>query len=92
MGAGRAICFDRDYSRGFLLRNSGLASTNVLVTVDTWHRIADLMWQKKTFPQACEELGLNERVVERKMTTDIKSYLVDVSMLAGARDEYLGER
>jgi hypothetical protein len=77
-------------SRGFkLLRNSGFVGPHVLVTRHTWRAIADKVWEGKTVPESCKELGLDWPEVHKAMTTDIKRYMVDVSMLAGVREEYL---
>ena len=64
---------------------------NAALTPD-WHRIADLVWSGMTVPDACAELGYEFVVVHKQMPVDIARYMVDVSMLAGCRDEYLGGR
>ena len=60
-----------------------------VVSID-WNAIAELVWQGKTIPAACLELGLEFADVDRAMNIDIRSFLLDVSMVAGAREEYLG--
>ena len=57
------------------------------IVVPPWRAIADLMWEGKTIQQACEELGLEYRVVMFNATPEIKSLLLDTSMLARYRDE-----
>ena len=60
-----------------------------MVSID-WNAIADMVWYGSTIPAACEELGLEFADVDRAMNIDIRSFLLDVSMVAGAREEYLG--
>ena len=57
------------------------------VVVIPWRAIADQMWDGKTIQQACEELGLEYKVVMFNATPEIKSLLLDTSMLARYRDE-----
>ena len=59
--------------------------------VFSWHSIADQVWAGKTFPDACKFLGYSWHDVDRAMSEDVRSFLLDVCMVAGARDEYLGE-
>lgn len=75
-----------------LLRVSGFAGPTLLVTSNTWHDIANLVWQGKTVPDACHELGYDFQQVYKQMPVEVARYMVDVSMLAGCREEYLGER
>jgi hypothetical protein len=77
-------------SDDMLLRHSGFVGPHVLVTRHTWRSIADLVWKGKTLPDACTELGLDWRVIDRKMSEDVRSFLLDVAMVAGAKEEYLG--
>ena len=77
---------------GSVLRNSSFSSPNVLVTSSTYHAIADLVWQGMTVPDACKELGYDFHQVYKQMSVEVRGYLVDVSMVAGCREEYLGER
>jgi hypothetical protein len=51
-----------------------------------------LVWQGKTVPDACHELGYDFQQVYKQMPVEVARYMVDVSMLAGCREEYLGER
>ena len=62
-----------------------------LMKIDLY-KIADLMWKNMTVQEACKELGYDWREVDRLLDTEKRGYLLDVSMVAGARDEYLGER
>jgi hypothetical protein len=48
------------------------------------------MWCGMTVQQACKELKLDWLVIHKAMPIEVKRYLVDVSMLANAREEYLG--
>jgi hypothetical protein len=73
-----------------LLRFSGFVGPHILATSDTWHSIADLVWQGMTVPDACKELGHDFGEIYGQMSTDVSRYMVDVSMLAGCREEYLG--
>ena len=52
-----------------------------------WRAIADQMWDGKTIQQACEELGLEYKVVMFNATPEIKGFLLDTSMVARHRDE-----
>ena len=54
-----------------------------------WRAIADLMWTGKTIQQACSELELDYTDVMKVITHDMKSFLLDVSMLANYRDTEL---
>ena len=54
-----------------------------------WGAIADLVWRGMTVPAACMELGYEWPEVHRAMPTDVARYMVDVSMLANCREEYL---
>ncbi len=58
-------------------------------TID-WRGIADLMWREMTIQQACEELGYDYIMVLRQSTVEQRRFLLDTSMLASVRDEYLG--
>jgi len=55
-----------------------------------WRKIADLVWQGMTVPDACLELGYDWAQVHKEMPTEVARYMVDVSMLANCREEYLG--
>ena len=57
------------------------------IVVIPWRAITDQMWDGKTIQQACEELGLEYKVVMFNATTEIKSLLLDTSMVARYRDE-----
>ena len=57
--------------------------------VPPWRAIADLIWEGKTIQQACEELGLEYKDVMFIITPEMKSLLLDTSMLARYRDEEL---
>ena len=67
------------------------ASRNELMDID-WHRIADLMWHEMTIQQACKELGYEDSEIIKQATTEQRRFLLDTSMLAAVRDDYLGER
>ena len=54
-----------------------------------WREIANLMWDGKTIQQACDELGLDYKLVMLDVTPEMKGFLLDVSMLANYRDEEL---
>jgi hypothetical protein len=56
-----------------------------------WHSVADLVWAGMTVPDACKELGYDWREASKLMPITVKRYMVDVSMLANCRDEYIGE-
>ena len=58
------------------------------LTID-WYALADLVWKGYTIPAACEELGHVWLDVSKVMGIERKRYLLDVSMVAGAREEYL---
>jgi hypothetical protein len=73
-----------------ILRFSGFVGPHVLVTRNHWHAIADLVWEGRTVMQACEDLGLDWRVIDRAMPEQVRSFYLDVAMVAGAREEYLG--
>jgi hypothetical protein len=73
-----------------LLRLRGFNGPHVLVTRNHWHAIADLVWEGRTVMQACEDLGLDWRVIDRAMPEQVRSFYLDVAMVAGAREEYLG--
>jgi hypothetical protein len=77
-------------SNNMLLRFSGFVGPHVLATSDTWHAIADLVWKGMTVPAAVEQLDLDWWTIDRQMTTNIRGYFIDVSMVAGVREEYLG--
>ena len=47
------------------------------------------MWDGKTVQQACDELGLDYKLVMLDVTEEMKGFLLDVSMLANYRDEEL---
>jgi hypothetical protein len=53
-----------------------------------YYKVADLVWQGKTVPEAVQELG--HEWSYNSLPIEVKRYLVDVSMLARAREEYLG--
>jgi hypothetical protein len=48
------------------------------------------MWRGMTVQEACKELKLDWLEIRKTMPIEVKRYLVDVSMLANAREEYLG--
>jgi len=70
----------------------GFVGPTAVPTSETWHDIADLVWKGMTVPDACKELGYNFNNVYKYMSVEVSRYMVDVSMLAGCREEYLGER
>jgi hypothetical protein len=55
-----------------------------------WHKVADKVWYGMTVPDAVKELGYEWK--RYAMPLEVKRYLVDVSMLANCREEYLGAR
>ena len=55
-----------------------------------WYGIADFIWHGKTIQLACEELGYTWAEIRFVITPEQKQYLLDVSMLASVREEYLG--
>ena len=75
-------------SRSVVYRLCDTDSTIRMVSID-WYAVADLVWQGRTVPAACLELGLEFHDVDRAMDLDIRSFLLDVSMVAGAREQYL---
>jgi hypothetical protein len=77
------------YRSDRILRHSGIVGPHVLVTSHTWKSIANLVWEGKTVPDACIELGLDWRVIDRKMTENVRKFLLDTAMMAGAKEEYL---
>jgi hypothetical protein len=48
------------------------------------------MWRGMTVQEACKELKLDWQETHKTMPIEVKRFLVDVSMLANAREEYLG--
>ena len=60
-----------------------------MATVVDWEAIADLMWEGKTVQQACKILWYDWSEVDKQMDIDQRSYLIDVSMMAGVKKEYL---
>jgi hypothetical protein len=61
-----------------------------VLTPTDYHKVADLVWKGMTVPEAVQELGHEWK--QSDMPTDVKRYLVDVSLLANVREDYLGER
>ena len=80
---------DNTSGRSVIHRVCDTDGTIRMVSID-WNAIAELVWQGKTVPAACFELGLEFADVDKAMNIDIRSFLLDVSMVAGAREEYLG--
>jgi hypothetical protein len=64
--------------------------SQLAVPRQSWWDIADLVWSGMTIPDACAELGLDWRVVDRAMPEKVRSFYLDVAMVAGAKEEYLG--
>jgi hypothetical protein len=58
------------------------------VPTPDYYKVADLVWQGKTVPEAVQELGYAWNQYD--IPIEVKKYLVDVSTLANAREEYLG--
>jgi hypothetical protein len=58
------------------------------VLIPDYHKVADLVWQGMTVPEAVQELGCEWN--QHYVPVEVKRFLVDVSMLANAREEYLG--
>ena len=56
-----------------------------------WRLIADEMWAGNTVQDACKTLNLDWQTVYQRLNVEpeIKSYLLDVSLLANAREEFL---
>jgi hypothetical protein len=53
-----------------------------------YYKIADLVWSGMTVPDAVRELGYDWK--QHCVPVEVKRYLVDVSILANVREEYLG--
>ena len=72
---------------------SGLTALRMLsatgLNVVDWRLISNHMWDGKTVQQACDELGLDYKLVMLDVTEEMKGFLLDVSMLANYRDEEL---
>jgi hypothetical protein len=73
-----------------VLRHSGFVGPSVMVTRSHWYAIADLVWKGRTLMQACKDLGLDWRMIDRAMPEEVRSFYLDVAMVAGAREECLG--
>jgi hypothetical protein len=58
----------------------------------TYHSIADLMWRGMTIQQACNELNTDWLEMYKMMPIEVKQYVLNVSVLANAKEEYLGAR
>jgi hypothetical protein len=58
------------------------------VSPPDYHKIADLVWKGMTVPKAVQELECEWN--QHCVPIEVKRFLVDVSMLANAREEYLG--
>jgi hypothetical protein len=63
--------------------HSGMESSQV-----DYYKVADLVWSGMTIPEAVRELGYEWK--QHCVPIEVKRYLVDVSMLANAREEFLG--
>jgi hypothetical protein len=55
-----------------------------------YHQVADLVWSGKTVPDAVRELGHDWCSVQKNMPATVKRYMLDISMLASVREDYLG--
>jgi hypothetical protein len=53
-----------------------------------YYKVADLVWKGMTVPEAVQELGYEWN--QHSIPIEVKRYLVDVSMLANVREDYLG--
>ena len=65
-------------------------STQVLSSIP-WRSIADHIWDGKTVQESCKLVRIEYKDVlwHLNSETEIKSYLVDVSMIANVREEIL---
>ena len=54
-----------------------------------WRAIADELWDGKTVQQACISLSIDYREVYREMDIEMRTFLLDVAMLANYRDGLL---
>jgi hypothetical protein len=66
--------------------HNGMESSQV-----DYYKVADLVWQGMTVPDAVRELGYDWPDVDRTMTMKVRSYLVDVAILANCKEDYLGD-
>jgi hypothetical protein len=53
-----------------------------------YYKVADLVWSGMTVPDAVRELGHEWK--QYSMPIEVKRFLVDLSMLANVKEEYLG--
>jgi hypothetical protein len=53
-----------------------------------YYKVADLVWKGMTVPEAVQELGFEWN--QHSIPIEVKRFLLDVSMLANAKEEYLG--
>jgi hypothetical protein len=58
------------------------------VPIPDYHKVADLVWKGMTVPEAVQELGCEWN--QHCIPIEVKRFLVDVSMLANCKEEYLG--
>lgn len=56
-----------------------------------WAELFTQIWHGSTIKQACGYLALDYATVQNEMTIEIRSFIVDVSMVAGAKSELLNE-
>jgi hypothetical protein len=54
-----------------------------------WYQLADLVWDGMTVPDACKYLGYDFHTSNEFMPVSVKRYLLEVSMIARARKDYL---
>jgi hypothetical protein len=60
------------------------------VPIPDYYKVADLVWKGMTVPEAARELGYNWGKMKNFIPIEVRGYLVDVSIMAGCREDYLG--
>lgn len=60
------------------------------MAVVDWLAVVDLVWAGMTVPDACRHLGYDWREAELQLDTEKRRYLVEVSMMANVKNDYLG--
>jgi hypothetical protein len=63
--------------------------SSVGVTRENWADVFTQVWNGLTIPQACAYLDLDYSMVEDEMNIVIRSFLVDVGMIANVRRNIL---
>lgn len=59
------------------------------MTSAQWSAVFNGIWNGLTVEETCRYLELDFALVQNKMTLEIRSFIIDVSMVAGARSELL---